>query len=120
MPPWILDLAGTGMIPNMPGRLEEQAHRSALAGLADDARDAPRLARHSVDHRQAEAGSLADLLGGQEGLESSLAPALGHAHAGIADAELDIFAGLEIGIMGDRHLARVETQHAPVGHCVAS
>ena len=40
----------------------------ALADLAVDVDRAARLAGEAVDHRQAEAGALADVLGGEEGL----------------------------------------------------
>ena len=54
------------------GLAEQEPDRSALAGRAFDPRLAARLARHAVDHRQAEPGALADLLGGEEGLERAL------------------------------------------------
>ena len=55
------------------------------AALADDA----------VAGGQAEAGALAEALGGEERLEQMRLDVLGHAHAVVADGEHDVFADLQ-------------------------
>ena len=61
------------------GGAEQQFDRRAVAGRAGDPRGAARLARHAIDHRQAKAGALADLLGGEEGLEGARRDLVAHA-----------------------------------------
>ena len=105
---------------SLVGLAEQQLDRGALARRAFDPRGAARLARHAIDHRQAEAGALADFLGGEEGLERALEHFGRHADAGVADGELDIVAVLEVGVAADAAPASAdEGQHAAVGHCVA-
>ena len=65
----------------------------ALADLAVDVDRAARLAREAVDHRQAEAGALADVLGGEEGLGHLLQYLGRDAAAVVLDGEHDIVAG---------------------------
>ena len=100
-------------------RAEEELDRGAFARRAFDPRRAARLARHAVDHRQAEPGALADLLGGEEGLERAGGDVLGHSGAGVADGQLDIAAVVELGVAADLDLAGGEGQHSAVGHGVA-
>src|SRR5947208_3070938 len=60
------------------------------AALADAARDVDRAARvgdDAVDQRQAEAGALADFLGGEERLEDARDGRLVHAAAAIGDRQ---------------------------------
>src|SRR3982750_998555 len=47
-----------------------------------------RLARHAIDHRQAEAGALADLLGGEERLERPFGHLGRHAGPAIGNCQL--------------------------------
>jgi len=98
---------------------KQQADRRALAGRAPDARRAAGLARHAVDHRQAQAGALADLLGGEEGLERALGDFGGHAEAGVADGQLDIVAVRDLGVVLHLHRPGREGQHSAFGHGVA-
>src|SRR6185437_16856375 len=68
------------------------------AGLAGDA----------VDLAEAEARSLAGLLGGVERLDGSGEYVFGHAAPGIGHRQLDITPGGEVGRDGARHLGQVD------------
>ena len=78
-----------------------------------------------LNHRQPEAGSLADLLGGEERLEDARPHLIGHALAGVGDRQPHVLAGAGLaGIaagVGRGHLDRLgrERQRAPLGHGVA-
>src|ERR1044072_5829764 len=63
-----------------------------FADLAVDMEGAAGLAGEAVDHGEAEAGALADLLGGEEGLGHLLQYLGRDAAAGIGDGEHDIIA----------------------------
>ena len=121
---WRLRAAGRLPARRLPSRLRprpcgRELDRGAFAGPALDARGAARLARHSIDHRQAEPGSLADFLGGEEGLERALDDFGRHAGSGVADGELDIVAVLELGVARHFDLRSSRSQDSPVGHGVA-
>src|SRR6185312_17561225 len=88
-------------------------------GSAFDPRRSARLARHSIDHAETEAGSFSDLLGGEEGLERSLGNVGRHSGPSVVDRKLDIIAVLEIRVAGDAKLARGKAKNASVGHGVA-
>ena len=68
----------------------------ALADLAFDPDLAARLVGEAEDLAEAEAGALADRLGGEEGLERALEHLGRHAAAGVGDADLHIFAGADV------------------------
>ena len=59
-------VGGCGLLFGQP---EQQLDRGPDPRLAVDPRDAARLPRHAIDHRQPKTGALADLLGGEERLE---------------------------------------------------
>ena len=78
----------------------------AAADLALDADLAARLVGETEDLAEAEAGPLADRLGGEEGLEGALAHVRRHSAAGVGDADLHIFAGAHVAdfVRGDGHI----------------
>ena len=78
------------------GARQIDRHGRALADLALDADFAVRLVGEAEDLAEAEAGALADRLGGEEGLERALAHFGGHAAAGVGDRDADIFAGADV------------------------
>ena len=73
------------------------------------------------DLAEAEAGALADRLGGEERLERAFPDFLGHAAAGVGDRKLEIFAGLDVadGIGGHGHILGGDRQAAVAVHRVA-
>ena len=70
-----------------------ETHRRALARRAVDGRRSAALAGEAIDLRQAQPRPLADLLGGEEGLEAAGRDRLVHAHAGVVDGDADIGPG---------------------------
>ena len=100
------------------------AEGRALADLAVGEDVAARLLDDAVDGGQAEAGALADILGGEERLED-LGHDLGrHAGAGVLDLDQHVLAGrhavageLQALALGD--VARADGERAAVGHGVA-
>ena len=102
------------------GGAEIELHRRPCTWRAFDPRGAARLARHSIDHRQPEPGSLADLLGREERLERAGGNLRSHANAGVADRQFDIGARIELGvIVADLDDPIGDRQRAAVGHRVA-
>ena len=63
-----------------------QLHAGALPQHAVDPHVATGLADEAVNLRQAQAGALADILGGEERIERLASTSAGHADAGIGDA----------------------------------
>ena len=91
--------AGSGGPPGVRGERrpvmarQEDGESGALARRALD-RDVPAALLHdAVDRGQAEAGALAGLLGGEEGLEDPRLRRHVHADAGVAHGEHDVGAG---------------------------
>src|SRR5512140_2739444 len=82
----------------MAGQIE--AHRRALADLGIDADLAAGLAHEAVDHGEAEAGTLAHGLGGEERIEGALDYVGRHAGTGVGDTERNILPGFEIALAG--------------------
>ena len=82
------------------------------------------MLRKAVHHAQAEAGALADVLGGEERFEGAGGDIRGHAGAGIGHGNHDVLAGsdvamlLRIGLVECR-IADLDRQPAAVGHGVA-
>src|SRR6476660_6403325 len=70
-----------------------ELHRRAHAGLAVELHVATRLLDEAVDLAEAEAGALADILGGVERLESARLDLARHATAGIGDRYHHVLAG---------------------------
>ena len=75
------------------------------------------LLRKSVDHAEAEAGALADLLGGEERLEGAAGDFGGHAAAGIGHGDHDVVAGPRLAVDVDigfteRGIAHLDRQLA--------
>src|SRR5436190_59396 len=68
------------------GAAEVDPDRSPDPRLAFDPGGTARLARHSIDHRQAKTGALADFLGGEERLEGPAEHVRAHTRAGVGDA----------------------------------
>ena len=77
---------------------QEQGHGSAYPLLAVDFHAATRLPRKSVDHRQAQTGALAPLLGREERLEHALDQFIRDAVAGIGD--LDAYVAPRLDLTG--------------------
>ena len=73
---------------------EVELDRGPLAGPAFDLRGSARLARHAIDHRQAQARALADLLGGVERIEGPLR--IGEARAVVFDLQEGAAFGLAV------------------------
>ena len=75
---------------------QEDLHGRALAAPALDTHAAVRLLGEAEDLAEAEPSALADLLGGEERLESLGADLVAHAVAGVADGDDDVFARLRL------------------------
>ena len=90
--------AGSGWALAARERGSQSSTHGALLGLAADAHGAARLDDRAVHHRQAEAGSLADLLGGEEGLDGAGQRRLIHAFAGVGYGRHDVIAGREVAL----------------------
>ena len=73
-----------------------QPEGRALALGAVDPDMAARLLGEAVDHRQPEAGALADRLGREERLEDLRERVRRHADAGVADADDGVVAGVDL------------------------
>ena len=91
----------------------------AVAELALDGDGAARLLGEAAHHGEAEAGALADALGGEERLGGVREGLRVHARAGVGDGEADIAAGRQVG----RRLVTVlrvggDGQPAAIGHGV--
>ena len=89
---------------------QQDAERRALAGLAVAEHVAAGLLDDAVDHRQAEAGALADLLGGEERLEDLVLDLGRNAVAGVLDLDQHVVG------RNDRHLLQVRRIRRP-GSC---
>ena len=95
---------------------KQHGDRRALARPGGDFGAAARLRGEAVDLRQAEAGALADVLGGEERFERAVEHVLRHAFAVVADRQADERLALVLdvgGRQGDRaafaqRVARVE------------
>jgi hypothetical protein len=79
---------------------QEEPHARPLAGPGADLHMPARLLDEAVDLAQAEAGALADLLGGEERLEHALHRLLVHADAGVGHGDGHVVARLGIGVAG--------------------
>ena len=93
----------------------------ALAQFRRDGDIAAGLAREAEDLRKAEPGALADRLGGEEGLEHAVEMLGRDAAAGVGDADADIIAGGQIGVLGflQGHVVDLEMEIAASLHRVA-
>ncbi len=58
------------------------------------------LPHEAIDHRQAEAGALADRLGGEKWIEGARDHVGRHAGAVVGDAERQILAGRQVAVLG--------------------
>jgi hypothetical protein len=106
------------------GDWQHDAERGASAGFGVDLDVAFCLGEDPVDGGQAEPGSGALILGGEERLEYMLNYVRGHSGAGVADPQPHVPAqprlgstGNGVGVHGD--VAGVDGQRAPAGHGVA-
>src|SRR5208282_3280863 len=100
---------------------EEDLKSGPLADLALDFNPPLVLFDNAIDGGEAQAGSLAELLGGKEGLEDPPQILGWDATAGVADAETDEGAGPCFGVFWQptgTHLENgdLDRQHAPLGH----
>ncbi len=101
---------------------QQQGHRGPQARRAVHACRASGLRAEAVDLAQAQAGALADFLGGEEGLEGALRHLGRHAGAGIGDGDQHampcrhIGRALGLGVLG---IAGLHLQLAARGHGVA-
>src|SRR6185312_9923535 len=102
------------------GARQIEAHGGAAADAALDLDVPGRLLDEAIDLRQAEAGPLADLLGGEEGLENVRQDLVRHALAGVGHREYGIGAGRELAMAG-RHfgIAGLDRDVPASGHGVA-
>ena len=80
--------------------------RGAAADLAFDPDLAARLVGEPENLAEAEAGALADRLGGEEGLERAVEHLGLHPAAGVGDADPHIIAGANVAdlVGGERHI----------------
>ena len=83
------------------------------------------LGDDAVDHGQAQAGALAESLGGEEGLEDVVHRLRVHAHAGVGDREHDVATGrdLRVGfavLFVQFHVTGLQSQSTPGRHGIAS
>ena len=103
---------------------QEQAHCRALVHFALNGDMAPGLFAEAIDHRQPQAGALADRLGGEERIEGAADGALRHAAAIVGDTEYHVVtrfevavgfgeAGVQLLVRGPHH------QFAAIGHGIA-
>jgi hypothetical protein len=103
---------------------QEELHGRAPAFDAVDADVSAGLLDEAVDHRQPKTGTLADRLGGEEGIERLGDDARRHADAVVAHADPHIIAGAQrflvrgIGLIERRSTGR-DGQRAARRHCVA-
>ena len=82
------------------------------------------LAHDSVDSGEAEAGTFAGGLGGEEGFENVGLGGRFDANAGIAHAEFDVFTGLDFELavrlgISHRGVASLDGKLAAIGHSVS-
>ena len=96
----------------------------AVAFLAVDLDVPARLLDEAEHHAEPEAGALADLLGGEEGIEHPFEQRGGNAGAGVADGDHDIVAGRDLAVHArivfvEKDVAGLERELAAVGHGVA-
>ena len=103
---------------------KENGEGGAGAGLAFDDDPALMLLDNAIDGGQAQAGALADFLGGEKRLEEMAQGGVVHAAAGVGDAQADEMAGAGFGIdhAGDGFEdagSGADGQASAVGHGVA-
>src|SRR5260370_3708925 len=81
----------------------------------------PGLSDKAVDHAEAEPGTLADLLGCEEGLENPIPYFRRHPPAGVRDGHLYIRSGQAPGrgFLIQDDVSRLDLEHAAVWHGVA-
>ena len=82
------------------------------------------LFHNAVHGRESKPGALAQLLGGEEGLEETLLGLRVHAGPGVRDGQHHVRAGLHFYavlhiLLIESHVGRLDGQLAAVGHCVA-
>ena len=105
-------------------RGKEQPDDAALPRFGLQLHKTAGLLHKAVDHAQAEAGALADLLGGEERLERPARDLGCHAAAGVGHGHHDVVArprlavDVEVGLT-ERGVARLDRQLAAVRHGVA-
>ena len=113
-------LVGVGL--DLRTRQVDADHRP-LARLGINPHLTARLARETIDHRQAQTRSLAHRLGREEGLERALHDLRRHARSGVGDAQRDVLAGLQVqrdaaaGV--DPAVGGLDRQPTAIGHGVA-
>ncbi len=113
------DGRGCGRLRSAAGHIDLE--RRPDAGLAVHADAAARLLDDAEHGRQPEAGSLAELLRGEERLEDACARRLVHAAARVADREEHVRAAKDAGRRGSAvevDVVRLDRQDSAVGHRV--
>ena len=101
-----------------------ELHRRALALFGIQVEVPARLLEETIDLAEAEAGALADILGGEEGIERTRLHLGRHADPGIADRDTDIIARRKVFLLTgigrvERDIGRLDHQLAAIGHGVA-
>ena len=110
---------GSGVLIQAPRRWPPRSRLAArsppcpFAGLTIEVENAAELRGEAVDHRQAEAGALADALGREEGLDRAGERLLVHADAGVAHGDADIIAGTQTGSVLGRSTASALIDSVP-------
>ena len=114
---------GRGLVQSGRAR---QVHldRRAVAFLAVDLDVAARLLDEAEHHAEPEAGALADLLGGEEGIEHPLDEGGGDAGAGVAHGDHHIIARRDLAVHAgvvfvEIDVAGLERELAAIGHGIA-
>jgi hypothetical protein len=110
--------------PGSNGQRKIHAEGGADVELAVDVQEAAVLANNTLDSRQAQAGALTRVLGGEEGLEDAIERGGVHAGSGVGDGEHGVASGF--GMVLDRELLVIERdftgfndEAAAFGHGVA-
>ena len=109
------------LLAEMARQIDAEHGAASHRAVAED--EPARLLDEAIHHRQAEPGALADLLGGEEGLEDLVDDLLRDTCAGILDLDQHIVRHRHLALAGGldlagRHVARADRQLATVRHGV--
>jgi hypothetical protein len=79
----------------------------------------PGLSDKAIDHAKAEPGTLADLLGREEGLKNPIPHFRRHSAAAVLDGQPDIRSGPGHGSLIQDDVPRLDLENAAIRHSVA-